>query len=568
MDPEKSSNLTLPPSTNEQYASGVTTPDLIADEKKQQKSYEPSVNEQDPDVTRDAVVEEYPTGKRLVPILLALICSVFLVALDMTIVGTAIPKITDEFDGLNMVSWYGSVYFMTFGGFQPAAGKFFKYFPLKASFLGSIFIFVIGSLICAVAQNSVTFVVGRAVAGLGAAGVATGAFTIIAFAAEPKIRPGLIGMIGAAYGLSSVLGPILGGVFADKATWRWCFYINLPVGGVSALLIFFFFKTPPQATVTKANWPEKIIQMDPVGVTLVMSGIITFILAVEYGGQKKPWDSSTVIGLFVGFVLIWVAFVAWEYFNQERAMLPRRLLSKRWVWQPSIFQFFYAAAYFVLLYYLPIYFQSVDNRSAISSGVLNLPLVLSLALGSTVSGITVSKTGHAAPFMIIGAVLCTVSAGLMYTFDIGTSMGKWIGYQVFYGASIGAGFQMGITIAQANATMEDMSSVTAIVLFFQTIGGAFSVAAAQSAFVNRMLSEVSRRAPDIAPGLVIGTGATQIRRVFTVDQVPNIVLAYMAGIKVTFALVVALTGFACLLSAFVPRKQLNAEALKATGGAA
>lgn len=241
------------------------------------------------------------------------------------------------------------------------------------------------------------------------------------------------------------------------------FYFNLPVGGLSAILILFFFKTPPQAMTTKATWKERLLQMDPLGVALVMAGIISFILAVEYGGQKKPWDSSTVIGLFVGFVLIWIAFVVWEYFNNDRAMLQRRILGQRFVWLPSAFQFFFAASYFVLLYYLPIYFQSVDNRTAISSGVLNLPLVLAMAVGSTISGITVSKTGHAAPFMIAGAVMATVSAGLMYTFDIGTSMGKWIGYQLLYGAACGLGFQMGITIAQANAKMENMSSVTATV---------------------------------------------------------------------------------------------------------
>jgi cyanate permease len=255
----------------------------------------------------------------------------------------------------------------------------------------------------------------------------------------------------------SIISPL------DPDTDVYSFYINLPVGGLSAILIFFFFKTPPQAVQVPATRKEKFLQMDPLGIALIMGTIISFILATEYGGQKHAWDSAMVIGLLVGFVLILFVFVAWEIYNGERAMLPRRILSDRTVWQPSLFQFFFSASYLTILYYLPIYFQSIDNRTAISSGVLNLPLVIALALGSVVSGGAVSKTGHAAPFMMAGAILATVSGGLIYTFDIGTGTGKWIGYQIIYGAAIGLGFQMGINVAQANAKIEDMSSVTATI---------------------------------------------------------------------------------------------------------
>jgi MFS family permease len=168
--------------------------------------------------------DEYPTGARLFFVILALVLGVFLMSLDLTIVATAIPKITSEFHGLDDVAWYGSAFFMTIGGFQSAWGKAYKFFPLKPVFLISIFIFELGSLICGVAPNSTVLIVGRAIAGVGAAGIGSGGYTIIYFSAEPKKRPMFTGIIGASYGVAAVVGPLIGGVFADKVSWRWCFY--------------------------------------------------------------------------------------------------------------------------------------------------------------------------------------------------------------------------------------------------------------------------------------------------------------------------------------------------------
>lgn len=173
---------------------------------------------------------------------------------------------------------------MTNGGFQSSWGKAYKFFPLKATFLASVFTFELGSLVCAVAPDSTALIVGRAVNGLGAAGIGTGAYTIIAFVAEPHRRAGYTGVIGVSYGIASVIGPLVGGVFADRITWRWCFYINLPIGGVAAAIIVVFFRAPGNARPVVASWKEKLLQMDLIGASMLFGAIVAYLLALQYGG--------------------------------------------------------------------------------------------------------------------------------------------------------------------------------------------------------------------------------------------------------------------------------------------
>jgi nitrate/nitrite transporter NarK len=242
------------------------------------------------------------------------------------------------------------------------------------------------------------------------------------------------------------------------------FYINLPIGAVAALIVVICFHTPKHAKPAEASFLEKVLQMDLLGTALVMGSIICYILALQYGGQTQPWNSSTVIGLLVGFVVIALVFGGWETLQSERATLVPRLMKDRNVWVNSLYTFFFAGSYFVMIYYLPIYFQSIYNVSPSASGVRNLPLIISFSIAMIVSGGGITATGIATPIMVPGAAIATVAAGLLYTLSLGTGTSKWIGYQILAGVGWGLSFQVPIIVGQNTVADADIAPVTAIIL--------------------------------------------------------------------------------------------------------
>ncbi|KAI1028374.1 hypothetical protein LB503_002150 [Fusarium chuoi] len=542
LDEEKQASESRPPSIEtSSTANGMQTPEMS-----------------DKDANRDeekAAVEtekpvEYPKGLEMFFIMLALVLSITLCSLDQTMVATAVPKITDQFGRLQDISWYGSAYFLTLGAFQSLWGKIYKFFPLKTSFLMSIFIFELGSLISAVARNSMTVIVGRAIAGLGASGVAPGVYTIPAFIAAPEKRATYTGFIGLSYGIAAVAGPLIGGGLTDGASWRWCFYINLPIGGLAILVILLTFKTPAGVKVVDATLKEKLLQMDFIGTALVMGAYLSLLLALQYGGVTHAWSSSVVIGLLVGFVLMIITLITVEFWLGERAMLTPRLIRQRTVWVNAVWSFFFAGSYFITLYYLPIYFQSIDNQSPIGSGVRNIPLIALFSVATFASGKAITKTGTAAPYLVVSSIIVTIASGLFYTLGIGTSTGKWVGYQILAGFGYGVGLQVPVVISQAFAAPSDMAPVTSIIIFSRTIGGTFLITAAQSGFINQIIHQLSSTAPTIDPALVTETGATTLRQNFSGTELKSILHAYAWGIKVAFAITIAACGITVITSLF------------------
>ncbi|KAL4863827.1 hypothetical protein BDV12DRAFT_206145 [Aspergillus spectabilis] len=491
---------------------------------------------------------QYPSGFALTIIMAGLVAAIFLISLDTTIVSTAIPRITDEFKTVTDMGWYGSAFFLTLASFQGSWGKIYRYFPLKISYITSMAVFEIGSLICAVAQNSVTLIVGRAIAGVGAAGISSGSYTILAFSARPEKRAAMTGIIGASFAIASVAGPLVGGAFTEHSTWRWCFWVNLPIGGLAAGLVVFFFHSPPQAQAKNVPWKEIILQMDLSGITLLLGAICCYLLALQWGGAAEPWNSANVIGTLVGFGVLIALFVVNEALLEDKAMIPPRLVKQRTVLFCSVFTFFLSGAFYLLLYYLPIYFQSVKEASAANSGVRTLPLVLGNGLFAVVSGALLSLLGYYMPLLTLGGALTTIASGLLYTLDLDSGSGEWIGYQAIAGIGVGICIQVPIMAGQAVVDVQDLSVISAVVLFFQCMGGAVCVQAAQAVFSNTLLKEVLKRAPDLSPALIIQTGATELEEVFGSEHIAVMLDGYVTALQYCFILSIVLAAIATLLS--------------------
>ncbi|KAI1259418.1 major facilitator superfamily domain-containing protein [Xylariaceae sp. FL1019] len=503
---------------------------------------------------------EYVEGWKLWSLLLSTSLTFFLVLLDSSILSTAIPRITTELHALADQGWYTGAYQLSSSVLQPISGKIYTYFNTKWVYLAFFVVFEVGSLLCGVATSSTFFIIGRAIAGIGVSGLQNGALSLCAGAVPLQKRPFYLGLLIGIGQLGIVLGPLIGGALTDYVSWRWCFYINLPVGGV-AFFLMTFIHAPEQivkAPFSMGHVRRSLPKFDLFGFALFAPFAIMLLLALQFGTEQEyAWNSSVNIGLFAGAGVSLILFVLWEWHTGDNAIIPFSMLRTRIVWGSTMYYWPLIACIFVGTQYIPIYFQSVKGASPILSGVYLLPSILSQLFFLIASGILIQKVGYYLPFAVVAGAGAVVASALLSTLQPGSSTGEWIGYQIIFGLR-GCGIQVAV-IAIQNALPPAQSQIgLAFTVFCQNFAAAVFVVVGNTIFTQGLTEQVTKLVtpldPRVTPAVVLaaGSSAEGIRSLFPGggEGLDALLTAYSNAFDLICYLMVGLAAISFIFSFF------------------
>ncbi|KAF5874080.1 putative major facilitator superfamily transporter protein [Botrytis fragariae] len=416
------------------------------------------------------VESRYPGPLGFALLLPGVCLAAFIVALGRSIVATVIPQITEHFGSPEDVGWYGSAYLLTACAFQPLFGRVYTHFNIRNAYLLSLRVFEFGSLLCGVERNSTALIVGRAISGVGEAGIIAGNLNIISLGAPLKKRP----LVRFAFGIGFVCGPIIGGTLISRVSWRWCFCFNLPVGAVTLVALLCFFH-PKKSLRACEQLKKRLLHLDLVVNILTMAAVIMLLLALQWGGFSMPWSSSRIIGLVVGFGVVSILFLIWQWYYGTEALLPLRMITQRNVFAAIASSFFQSGAVLVYTHYLPYWFQAIKNASPLRSGIDTIPYVASSFVAAICGAIMVKKSGYLNIPSLAGSIIASVGVGLLYTLHEYTPTARWVGFEILG------------TAKAATLITEEVLIGTALILFSQNLSGAIFVSVESSILRNKLL---------------------------------------------------------------------------------
>ncbi|RUO96319.1 major facilitator superfamily [Jimgerdemannia flammicorona] len=441
--------------------------------------------------------------------------------LDGTIIASAIPKISSEYNSLNDAPWIATSYLISSNACQATFGKLSDIFGRRPTVIFAIVAFLVGCAVCASASNFATVVAGRVISGIGGGGILAMTLVLISDVVPMKQRAKFQGISAAVFGLSSAIGPVLGGVLTDSLGWRWIFWINLPFGAVSLVTVAMLLRLPK----VHGSLQQKLYRIDYAGITLMGACTTFLLLAINYGGNEYTWDSPFVISCFWASLVCFIGFLYVEHHEAIEPVIPLRLFRNRWVVAVCLGNFMVAWVMFSQMLYLPLLFQVVYGDSPTVSGEKLVPMmgmskllpllyspllrrrrsrrpflshIGGLVVFAIIGGILLTRYGHPSRFMTVGALILTIGTVLTSLFDQNTGLAREYGSMIVVGAGLGLNIAPSTIAVQAKVAQQDVAVATAVSSFFRLFGAAFGIAVFGTIHQNVLGNKLSTILP---PGL-------------------------------------------------------------------
>ena len=500
----------------------------------------------------------YLEHRQILAVMSGLMLGMLLAALDQTIVSVALPTIVGEFGGLDHLSWVVTAYLLTSTASTPLYGKISDIYGRRPVFQFAIVTFLVGSVLCGLAQDMGQLIAFRALQGLGGGGLMALTFAIIGDVIPPRERGRYQGYFGAVWGLSSVAGPLLGGFFVDGPGWRLIFHINIPLGLIALVVTTVVLRIPHERR-------EHVI--DYLGAALLVGGVSALLLVTVWGGSEYAWTSSTLLGLAAAGIVLVVSFVLWERRAAE-PILPPSLFRNPVFSVSTGVGLIVGVAMFGAIVFLPIYLQVVDGVSPTASGLRMLPLMLGILVSSIGSGRAISRMGRYKVFPIVGTAVLSVGMFLLSRLDVGTP--AWLSglYMLVVGLGLGFIMQVLIVAVQNSVDYRDMGVATSASTFFRSVGGSFGVAIFGAILNARLAANLATLLPGGTPGVspeqLTGSPAAILA---LPPQVRDAVIeSFVRSLQTVFLSAVPIVLLAFALSWFIQERPLRGAADTAPGG--
>jgi len=505
------------------------------------------------------------THRQILVIMSGLMMGMFLAALDQTIVSTALPTIVGDFQRSNLLSWVITAYLLASTASTPLWGKAGDLYGRKRIFQLAIVVFLLASALCGASQNMFELIAFRGLQGIGGGGLLSLAFAIIGDVIPPRERGRYQGYFGAVFGVASVVGPLGGGFAVDSLSWRYIFYVNLPLG-IAALAV--------TNRVLRLPVRKREVLIDWWGALLLVAGVSCILLATQLGGTSYPWTSWQIIGLFALGALVLVGFVLREAVAPE-PILPLGLFRIRIFTVANIVSFVSGVAMFGALAFLPQYLQLVDGVSATESGLLLLPLLVGLLAMSISSGLYISRTGRYRWFPLAGTIGVTIGLVLLTHLGAHTSLGLVSLYILVFGLGLGLFMQVLTLVVQNAVPMKQMGVGTSSVTFFRSMGGAIGASALGAVLTAGLTAEF----PRFLPRSVLAGGGNKVAELIQSPAVldrlkqtnpavhEGIIQAYSHAIDRLFLVAVPVSVLSIIAALFINQVKLRVSNTSAGGAA-